>query len=143
MSRVKKNRKGYIVIYTVVILSLIISAFLLTFNIELMRKRYNDMAVEIQIVKDDFEKERAYLLSKASKYIRENLGNNILTEDEVHKIFIMLERIEFKDSFLEYRKNDKKIILHIFNEKGTKKIEYYTYMIKEEINKLVFIDTTP
>lgn len=138
----KQIRKGYVLIYTIIILSLLIGISILSFKIELMRKKYNDISVSTQILKNDFERERAYLLSKASKSIKENLGDKVLNEDEVHNILLQLKKIEFNSSFLQYRKSDKKIILNIFNERGEKKVEYYSYIISQP-NKIVFITTTP
>lgn len=143
MFRIKQSRKGYVLVYTLIILSLLFSITILSFKIELMRKKYNDISIETQILENKFEKERAYLLSKTSKEIQNILGSKELNKDDVHNVLTELNKLHFNSSFMEYNKSSKKIVLNIVSIEGIKKVEYYDYVIESESNKIKFITTVP
>ncbi len=143
MFRVKQSRNGYVLVYTLIILSLLFSVTILSFKIELMRKKYNDLSIETQILDNKFQKERSYLLSKTSNEIQNILGSKELSKDEIHNALIELNKLYFNSSFMEYNKNSKKIVLNIVTIEGIKKVEYYNYVIESESNKIKFITTVP
>jgi len=108
-----------------------------------MRKKYNDLSIETQILDNKFQKERSYLLSKTSNEIQNILGSKELSKDEIHNALIELNKLYFNSSFMEYNKNSKKIVLNIVTIEGIKKVEYYNYVIESESNKIKFITTVP
>ena len=136
MFRIKKNSKGFITIYTLLILSIIFSLILFTLKLEIMKNRYNRTWLNVLIKESEKEEVRVYLLNNLVNYSYNYITTEQIEENILQEALKSAGKIYYETSYLEYSEKDKKIILTLVNEDNSRIIEKYSYVIKD--NKIKF-----
>ncbi|MCY6370330.1 hypothetical protein [Clostridium ganghwense] len=126
-------------IFTLLILSIILTSLLCSFSIQILRRKNNLDFIYYNLGQDIYEKHKEYLLSRINKYIKENSSVNINNES-VHNLLSNINdrEISFKNSYVMYDKEKRNIILYIYPPDGkTYRREYYIYKIREDNQKKI------
>ncbi|KOA20955.1 hypothetical protein CLHOM_05430 [Clostridium homopropionicum DSM 5847] len=132
----KKNSKGFVTIYTLLILSIIFSLIFFTLKLEIMKNRYNSTWINVLTKESKKEEVRVYLLSKLVNYSYDYITAELIEDSILQEALKSAGRIYYNASYLEYNEKDKKIILTLVSEDNSRIIEKYSYIIKE--NKIKF-----
>lgn len=133
---IKKNSKGFVTIYTLLILSIIFSLIFFTLKLEIMKNRYN--STWLNQIKRECEQEeiRVHLLSKMVNYSYKYISTELIEDSILQEALKSAGRIYYNTSYLEYSEKDKKIVLTLVNDNNSKIIEKYNCVIKN--NKIKF-----
>lgn len=136
MSRIKKNSKGFVTIYTLLILSIIFSLIFFTLKLEIMKNRYNSTWLNMISKESKKEEVRVYLLSRIVNYSYKYISAELIEDSILQEALKSAGRIYYNASYLEYSEKDKKVVLILVNENNSKIIEKYNYVIKD--NRIKF-----
>jgi len=136
MFRIKKNSKGFVTIYTLLILSIIFSLIFFTLKLEIMKNRYNRTLLNVLVKESEKEEARVHLLSNLVNYSYNYMTTEQIEENILQEALKSAGKIYYETSYLEYSEKDKKIILTLVNEDNFIIIEKYSYVIKD--NKIKF-----
>ncbi|NEZ50115.1 hypothetical protein FDB54_10890 [Clostridium botulinum] len=143
MYRSKTKYKGYIVTFTLIIISIIMSIFLYLFNIEISKKMRNHSYKSIELNEDIYSKKREYILARLNRYIMENF--KYINEDNIELILnnINDQDITYENAFVRFDNENKNIIVNLENEKGVKIEEIYNYELDKNYNivRFKYLDT--
>lgn len=133
MYGIKRNKKGFVMIIILLILTLILTSLMYIFNIEVVRRGNIYNHIKYKLGENVYEKHREYLLSRTNKYILGNLS--IVTDENIHNLLCNINnrRICFDSSYIQYDKDKRNIILCIYPQGKTYKKEYYSWEIKDDI----------
>ena len=133
---IKKNSKGFVTIYTLLILSIIFSLIFFTLKLEIMKNRYNRTLLNVLVKESEKEEARVHLLSNLVNYSYNYMTTEQIEENILQEALKSAGKIYYETSYLEYSEKDKKIILTLVNEDNFIIIEKYSYVIKD--NKIKF-----
>lgn len=136
MFRFKKNSRGFVTIYTLLILSIIFSLIFFTLKLEIMKNRYNSTCVNFMTKENEKEEVRTYLLSKLVNYSYNYITAEVIDDNILQEALKSAGRIYYNGSYLEYSDKDKKIAITLLSEDNSKIVEKYNYVIKD--NKIKF-----
>jgi len=133
---IKKNSKGFVTIYTLLILSIVFSLIFFTLKLEIMKNRYNSTWLNQINRESEKEEIRVYLLSKMVNYSYKYISAELIEDSFLQEALKSAGRIYYNASYLEYSEKDKKIVLTLVNDNNSKIIEKYNCVIKD--NKIKF-----
>lgn len=130
MFRFKESSKGFVTIFTLLIICLIFSFIFFSLKLETMKSRYNSTWISFIEKENQLEKHRVYLFSNINQWLHENAEGEPWSLEKINIILGNSKREYYKNSFWEYDTKNKKIILCIAGDKGESVIEYYNYSIE-------------
>lgn len=134
----KKYKKGFIELYTLIIVFIVFVMLMFSFRLEIMKKRYNNSSINLQLAQNEYEKYRIYLFNNINKYIADINDAAVLTIENIHNILKDMDKVYYNSCYLEYDKENRNIIIHIFPETETSRVEYYSYSVDPNTNKIIF-----
>ncbi|ABK61066.1 hypothetical protein [Clostridium novyi] len=138
MYRFKSKHRGYIVVFTLIIISIIMGIFLYSFKLEVSKKMRNYSYKSIELSDDIYSKQREYLLARLNNFITEKCKD--INEENLNLILNSVndETVSYENTFVKFDDKNKNIILNLQNEKGVKREDVYNYEIDEKSNIVRF-----
>ncbi len=138
MCRFKSKHRGYIVLITLIIISIILSLFLCSFKLEVSKKLQNYRYKSIELNEDIYSKQREYLLARLNKFITEKCKE--INEENLNLILNSVndENISYENTFIKFDNENKNIILNLQDEKGVIREDVYNYEIDQKSNIVRF-----
>lgn len=133
MYRIKRNKKGFVMIIILLILTLILASLIYIFNIEVVRRGNIYNYIKYELGENVYEKHREYLLSRTNNYILSNLS--IVTDENIQNLLCNVDNrmICFDSSYVQYDEDERNIVLYIYPQGKPYKKEYYSWEIKDDI----------
>lgn len=138
MCRFKSKHRGYIVLVTLIIISIILSLFLCSFKLEVSKKLQNYSYKSIELNEDIYSKQREYLLARLNNFITEKCKE--INEENLNLILNSVndENISYENTFIKFDNENKNIILNLQDEKGVIREDVYNYEIDQKSNIVRF-----
>ncbi|EES91269.1 conserved hypothetical protein [Clostridium botulinum D str. 1873] len=138
MHWIKKRKSGFIIIFTLITVSILMLIVLYSFRLEIIENGYN-VQKNIALKEENDSRKREYLLTKIGRYIKANMKDdmNDITFNSI--LFKINENhISFEDVFAKFDNINKNILIYFPNEKGTLRCEAYFCNRNIQSNKLEF-----
>ncbi|KEI07113.1 hypothetical protein [Clostridium botulinum] len=133
----KKRKPGFIIIFTLIVVSTLMLIMLYIFRIQLIRNSYNNIQKNILLKEEIYSKKRECVLTKLSQYIKSNMKED-MSDSSLNSILYKINEnhINFQDVFVKFDNVNKNILIYFPNEKGTLRCEAYLCSRDMESNKL-------
>lgn len=138
MHRSRSKHRGYVILFTLIIISILMIMSLYMFKLELSKKMRNYSYGCIELNEDILSVQREHLLGRLNKFIEHKCTD--INEENVSLILneVNNEKINYEKSFVKYDNKSKNIILNLKDNRGIKVKEIYNFKVDKELNIVKF-----
>ena len=141
-----QTKKGFILIYTILLGIICLTIMMYTFDIKMSEVEYSASNKKHILKEDNYQRDKEYLMTLFSTYINENkdkIKTDGTTEGFCDSTGDMAEckTIEYDTAKVIYSKKTNELIFETFDQYRTTRDDYFKLEIIDEKFQIIFIET--